>query len=680
VPVAACGVRRLRFPCFLTKLNSTGEANLLDESQALERLGQGEQHRRKRALAAMTMIAAGLISAHGPSRAQTPSEARAQSETQESEPLVRRGSGEFVAPPVDIAPPPAQSSDARTLDIAFDRAPVALVAQALLVDMAGANVVIDPRVSGELTIHSHGQLTAAELPNFLRRALAAIDVELIEQSPGAYLVRPSAGAGQQAGTPAIHRPGQATRAGLVILGLQHVSATEMTRLLLPFARNGVTVQPESSRELLILSGPPEQVQSLIQTVELLDVDWLAGMSFGLVPLEYSEPEQLIEELRTLFGGASGPIGSMVEFVPMPARRAVLILAKRPERLDEARNWIAQLDRPMSGGLGRLHFLPLVNADATRVAETISNLLDASEGTNVRITADTGRNALLIQADSATLQDLLALIAQLDAPVDQVMIETTIAEVALNNDFRFGVQWSVDTRNGGIATLSESSNGATASRFPGFSYNYEGNFVNATLNALASRTNVEVISSPVVVTLDNQEATLQVGDEVPIVTQSAVGVGTSDAPIVNSVEYRDTGILLTVKPHISSNGTVTLEVTQEASEVAATTTSGIDSPTIQQRKFHSTVQVADGQTVALGGLIRATRTRTRGGVPFLSSIPILGAAFRNTSNAVRRTELLVFLTPRIVHTSEDAAMVTSDLQRRLERLRESRFIRGVAAPH
>jgi general secretion pathway protein D len=591
--------------------------------------------------------------------------------------IVQRGTGEFVVSPPVAAPPTDLQPDAPRLSITFDRAPVGLVVQSLLSDFAGASVVIDPRVNGEITIRSIGQLTAAELPLFLRTSVEELGLELIEQAPNAYLLRPVHTQAEGASAE-LYRPGARTQSGLVIYGLRYVAATEMARLLQPFARDGVTVQPERSREMLILSGPPERVQSLVGTIELLDADWLDGMSFGLVPLEYAEPEPLIAELRTLFGGADGPIGSMVEFVPLPSRRTILILAKRAERLDQARAWIRQLDRPISTS-GRIRLLQIGNADAETIAETLSHLFVEGEAATVRITADAARNALIIQSDPATFEEIASLVRQLDTPIDQVVIEATIAEVVLNNDFRFGVQWTFDTRDGGRVTLSEAAGGAIAARFPGFSYGYAGNYVQAALNALASRTNVEVISSPVVITLDNQEAMLQIGDEVPIVTQSAASVTTPDATVVSTVQYRETGILLRVTPRIGANDSVTLEVSQEASEVAATTTSGIDSPTIQQRRFQSTVTVANGETVALGGLIRATRTRTRSGVPYVSAIPLLGSAFRNTNDTVRRTELLVFLTPRIVRTPGEAASATEDLAQRLERIRASRFIERYSPP-
>jgi general secretion pathway protein D len=583
--------------------------------------------------------------------------------------IIHRGDGAFVAAPTEPTPP-VVAPDAPRLDIVFDNAPVGIVVQTLLADFAHASVVIDPRVQGDITIRSQGQLSAAELPSFLRTSLATLGLELIEQAPNAYVLRPAENQAENRGAE-LYRPGLNSRSGLVIYGLRYVSAQEMARLLQPLTRQGVTVTAERAREILFLSGSPDQIQSLARTIEVLDVDWLAGISLGIVPLEYADPEALISELRTLFGGSEGAIGSMLEFVPLLARRAILVLAKRPERLDQARIWIGQLDRPVTTG-GRIRFLPLENAEAARVLETLTPLFGQTEG-GARISADTGRNALIVQADAATYQEIESLVRALDAPVDQVMIEVTIAEVNLNNDFRFGIQWSFDLRDGGRVSLSEGGTGQPIQRFPGFSYGFIGDYVQASLNALASRTNVEVISSPVIVTLDNQEAVLQVGDEVPIVTQTAANVTTPDATVVNTVQYRETGILLRVTPRIGRGGIVTLEVAQEASEVAATTTSGIDSPTIQQRRFASTVSIADGETVALGGLIRANRTRGRAGIPLLSDIPLIGAVFRNTNTAVRRTELLVFLTPRILRSPTEAIAAREDLSNRLERIRASRFI-------
>ena len=173
-------------------------------------------------------------------------------------------------------------------------------------------------------------------------------------------------------------------------------------------------------------------------------------------------------------------------------------------------------------------------------------------------------------------------------------------------------------------------------------------------------------------LDNRPSLIQVGDQVPVITQSAVSIADPDAPIVNSVEFRDTGVVLNVTPRIRPDGSVLMEVQQEVSSVAETTTSGIDSPTIQQRRFETSVSVQDGETVALGGLIRTARSQTQSGVPVLQNVPLIGGLFRESGDTQRRTELVVFLTPRVIRSSDDARQATQALRRRLTALQERGF--------
>ncbi len=188
-----------------------------------------------------------------------------------------------------------------------------------------------------------------------------------------------------------------------------------------------------------------------------------------------------------------------------------------------------------------------------------------------------------------------------------------------------------------------------------------------LNALTDVTDVNVISSPQLMVLDNQTATLNVGDQVPIVTQTAVPIETAlvgVAPIVNSVEYRDTGVVLEITPRVNAGGLVILDIIQEVSDAIETETSDIESPTIQQRRIETTVAVQSGETVAIGGLIRDTRADTVTGIPLLSEIPLLGNLFKTTTETIRRTELLVLITPRVVGNAEEARAVTQELRNRL----------------
>jgi general secretion pathway protein D len=192
-----------------------------------------------------------------------------------------------------------------------------------------------------------------------------------------------------------------------------------------------------------------------------------------------------------------------------------------------------------------------------------------------------------------------------------------------------------------------------------------------LNALNEISNVRVLSSPHLMVLDNEPARLQVGDQVPVPVQTSVSTIDENAPIVNSIEYRDTGVILDIIPRVNSSGLVTLDIIQEVSDVVETTPSGtgVDAPTIRQRAIQSTIAVRDGDTIALGGLIRDDTEEGSSGIPVLGDIPVVGNLFKTTTENAVRSELLILLTPRVIRNSNDAREVLNELRNRMSRLRE-----------
>ena len=282
-----------------------------------------------------------------------------------------------------------------------------------------------------------------------------------------------------------------------------------------------------------------------------------------------------------------------------------------------------------------------------------------------ITSDDQNNAVIVFSAPREYSVIEDALRKLDIPPVQVLIEAAITEVSLNDNLRYGVQWQLGS-GGDRVSLTEGKTSSPTRIFPGFSYLFtNGTDIKATLNALNEVTDINVVSAPKLMVLNNQTAVLQVGDEVPVVTASAVSTQTPDAPIVNSVEYRETGVILKVTPRVNGSGSVLLDISQEVSDVAETGTSTINSPTIQQRKIATTVVAQDGQTIALGGLIREVKTRGRDGVPLLSQIPVVGALFGNHTNTVKRTELLVLLTLRVVRSPVDAEAITAELRARMQ---------------
>ena len=257
----------------------------------------------------------------------------------------------------------------------------------------------------------------------------------------------------------------------------------------------------------------------------------------------------------------------------------------------------------------------------------------------------------------------AALIKLDVVPLQVLIEVTIAEVTLTDDLEYGLQWFFRSGNSQF-NLNETLPVRAFGDFAGFSYLFSTSDARVTLNAIASITDLKIISSPSLMVLDNQTAEIQVGDQVPVATQQAISVIDSDAPIVNSIEYFDTGVILRVTPRVNAGGLVIMEIEQEVSDVVPTVTSGIDSPTINQRRIKTTVAVQSGETVALGGLIRDDRASSNSGIPLLRDIPVLGKLFSTTTEAAARTELIVLITPRVVRSQLEARQVTEELRRRI----------------
>lgn len=294
---------------------------------------------------------------------------------------------------------------------------------------------------------------------------------------------------------------------------------------------------------------------------------------------------------------------------------------------------------------------------------------SSFGGGVTISSDDANNAILVYGtprEYAVVEDALR---KLDLPPMQVLIEAAITEVSLTDDLRYGLQWNFVEGNEN-AVLTDSTSGTNLTRdVPGFSFLF-GNSGSLTgvLNALEGKTKVNVVSAPKLLVINNQTAILQVGNQVPILTQSSTST-IGDSPVINSVEYRDTGVILNVTPRVNSSGLVLLDIAQEVSDVLSSRAagSGIDSPTISTRRVSTSVAVQDGEVLALGGLIRNVQSRDKVGIPFLSQIPIIGALFGRQAEQTDKIELVILLKPRVIRTVDDARAVTEELRQKIRSL-------------
>ena len=297
------------------------------------------------------------------------------------------------------------------------------------------------------------------------------------------------------------------------------------------------------------------------------------------------------------------------------------------------------------------------------------------GDSVEIIADDTRNALVILATPQDYKMVLAALQKLDVVPLQVLIEASIIEVTLTDDLNYGVEWffknNFDSEHSGKGTLDSNvaNIGGLAGAIPGFSYTIIDSAANVriALNALASQSDLNVLSSPSLMVLDNQTAKINIGDEIPIPSRQSVSNIDPAAPTVNEIQYKTTGVILEVTPRVNNSGLVTMEIKQEVSNAVDTDSSGIDAPTIQQRQIESTVAINSGETIVLGGLIKNQDTNSESGIPGLYKIPVIGKLFGSTKDETLRTELLVLITPRVIRNYDDARTITDEFRHKLKRI-------------
>ena len=459
-------------------------------------------------------------------------------------------------------------------------------------------------------------------------------------------------------------PVRSTDANEVATELEVVFATDAVGALQGVIR---FLPIERMNAVLAISSRRAHLKEAGKWVARLDrADTGAGQQVFVYYAKNGPATELATLLNQVFGGDGAGVIEEAEIRSVVAPGLATVELVQPPR--------AQLDAGDNGGDNGVSETPLV-AEAARADQTPSAVIRPKSGdTGIRFVADERNNAVVITATTKQYRLIESTIRKLDILPLQVLIEATIAEVTLTDDLQYGLQWAFQTGDFGgnlttnTPTVATDLLASVTPTFPGFNLVLDSSEVKVVLNALSEVTDVEVVSSPQLMVLDNQSARLQVGDQVPVASQSARSVTDPVSPIVNAIEYVDTGVILDVTARINAGGQVTLEVDMQVSDAIRTDTSFINSPTIQQRSIQSIVAVQSGETVALGGLIREGSDLVVNGVPVLKDIPLLGNLFKSTGQNADRIELLALITPRVVRGPAQAREVTRELADRLTGLR------------
>jgi general secretion pathway protein D len=517
--------------------------------------------------------------------------------------------------------------------------------------------------------------------------------------------------------------------------LQYIAATEMEKILQPYVRDGAIVQVDNMRSMIFLAGTPEELRNYLKTVQIFDVDWLKGMSVGIYPLRTVDVSSIITELNGVFGAdGESPLAGMFRFIPLERLGSVMVITYQKEYLYKAEEWIKILDRGAAGAGKQLYVYRVKNLEAPILAGYLTQLfgggggqsqrdtqrgtlapgleavtvgsvtdfnqsrlgmerqpaqegvtagaLDLGGDSDIRITSVLETNSLLIQSTQAEYNAVLAAIERIDIEPLQVLIESQVLDVELNEELQFGVNWFL-TNNpalvpAGIGDIDRYVQSATfgsgGTGSGGFNFlttlatplSDGMPFVQATIAALDVVTDVRSLAAPSLLVRNNATATITVGTQVPV-QSSSISTGTNN--VVSSAQYVSTGITLRVTPRINPGGLVYMDISQDVSRPGARdpdiSLSG--NPPINSKTVTSQVAVQSGQTVFLGGLISEQDSRGRSGVPFLSRVPLIGPLFGARSKAMSRSETLVMITPTVIETAVDLKEISEDMEQEFSRV-------------
>lgn len=632
---------------------------------------------------------------------------------------IERGSGVFVrgveSPSVDTTP--------GDVTLNFDGTDIREVVKVILGDLLGVNYVLDPAVQGSASLQTGRPLRRDLLIPTLETLLRMNNAALVDNG-GTFEVVPINQAVRGRLSPQLGGSNKALPNGysVQVVPLRFVSAKEMASILEPLAPDASLVRVDSLRNLLVIAASGPEMGNLMDTIDVFDVDWMAGLSVGFFTLEYGQSTEIVGQLEKLLADDSGnPLSGLFRLIPISSSNAILVVTPQPSYLEKMKDWIERLDLAEARGSAaqRLYVYRVRHGEAEGLANMLTQLFagsdaggpgrsiggvapgmrEASIGGNgqtspgqtargavastldmtaeVSIVADVTNNSLLVRSTPNDYKKILDALKQLDIVPLQVLVEATIVEVRLTGDLQYGVRWNFQAGPKGPSNVGEYRNdfafsntqqGAMGPSWPGFNWSVIVNpdTIRSTLSALASDGLVNVLSSPSVMVLDNQEAKIQVGDEVPVKTREQQDAG-NGGNIINEIQYKSTGVILTVKPRVTPGGLVQMQIEQEVSSVNredGTT----DNPSFRTRKINSNVSVRSNQAVVLGGLIQDDNENTRAGVPGLYRLPVVGGLFGETTRRSRRSELIVVLTPRVIASDSDIQAVTEHFRSKVMELK------------
>ena len=583
------------------------------------------------------------------------------------------------------------------------------------------NYIVDPNIRGRVTINTAGRLGREELFPVFFQILEANGLTAVKEGNLYKIIRMkeatqfplSTQFGEKGTTLA---PGE--RMVIQIIPLRFIASQEMTKLLTPFVTAGGTIVSHIDSNTLLVVDKASNMQKILRLTDVFDVDLFRNIGHRFFRLRYVNAEEAGKTISEIIASYAGAAKEDFRLIPLQRINSLLLISKQPNIFSIVQSFVRELDVPVedveprifvysvkNGASGELATLlnsvfSETSADKTKkeptaepekfqertsrvpelfpetptrqekVAAVPGERISAeSSGTlqgDIKITPDEIRNSLIIEATPRDYRIIEAILNSIDVLPRQVLIEVTIAEIALDDETSLGIEWQFDRGNDFVSGLQSGAKLGAG----GINFSYaildEATRWMGTVSALADKGKVNILSSPSILASDSKEAKINVTQEIPVATSTFTWDNRDDNLFETSIQYRDTGVILSVTPHINEYGLVSIDVNQEVSQQAGLVRiSNVEErPSFFKRSVNTTLTVQNGQTIVIGGLIGEVKNDDWSGIPCVGDVPVLSYIFGKKTQRTEKRELIIFITPKVIASLEDVDIVSEEFRNRV----------------
>ncbi len=566
----------------------------------------------------------------------------------------------------------------------FNNADIKEVIKQLLGDILGINYIIDKKVAGTITVNTSGKIYKDELFSIVQTMLD-INGFTIAKDGKIYKILAIQDVRQVPGE--IYSDDKVVKPGkdiiTQIIPLSYVAPQSIIPTMRTFLTKGGTAVSPNDTNVIIVVDDASNMERLLTIIKTFDVPFFAGKAikfFDIKNLNVKNLSKHLESIAGTLGATTKGKKADLAFLPFVEANKLMVSTSIPELFNTVDLWIKNLDiLPKEGERVRTYIYKMQHILAEQVAPMLNELFKEEiealrkappsiSKKELKVIADAGTNSVIIKATESDYFRIRDILDEMDSTPLQVLIEVVIAEVKLNDNLQYGVQYFIRDRfpDGLEAATPEDRQREAGVRLnpvapesASFSFLTESTGFSFLFSTIASESTFEFLSTPHILVRDDQTATIQVGEDTPIVGGSTV-VGET---VTENVQYRAVGIILTVTPHIAENGMITLDITQEDSEVASDGVRG--NPIFTTRRAETSLVVKNGHTILIGGIIETRENLDSTKIPIVGDIPLLGNLFKSRSRVSSKTELLVLITPNVVYNVEESDKLTKSFQDKLK---------------